>query len=226
MNKPSKKRNPLAILAGAVIIACAGFCVVCLGWGVVDSSLRAAGILPTHTPTSTATFTPTATRTPTATSSPTPTATSPPTRTPTTTPTPTATATPTITPTPLPPTATPSPAPPTDTPTPAPPTDTPTPAPAKVVITAVNKEAEYVDIKNVGGQPQDLAGWALVSERGNQACTLGGVLGPGQTLRIWALAKDAGRGGFNCGFGKNIWNNSEHDPAVLYNAQGMEIDRK
>jgi hypothetical protein len=79
---------------------------------------------------------------------------------------------------------------------------------------------------NTGGLPQDLTGWMLVSERGNQRCTLGGIIGPGETLRIYALAKDADKLGYNCGFGSPIWNNSKSDPAVLYNAQEQEVARK
>jgi len=165
---------------------------------------------------------------PTATSTLRPTATPAP---PTDTAVPPATATPAPpTDTPVPP-ATPSPAPPTDTPVPlptatsAPPTATPAPIGAIVRIVAVDKGTEYVDIRNDGDQSQDLGGWMLRSERGNQDCWLGGLLAPGQTLRIWALAKDAGQGGYNCGFGSNIWNNSESDPAVLFNAAGQEVSR-
>lgn len=71
----------------------------------------------------------------------------------------------------------------------------------------------------------NLAGWTLRSEKGSQDCVLGGVIGPGQTLQIWAMSEDAGRGGFNCGFGTNIWNNSEPDPAVLINPSGQEVSR-
>lgn len=51
-----------------------------------------------------------------------------------------------------------------------------------------------VDIRNSGDQPQDLSGWVPVSEKGDQRCMLGGVLNPGETLRIWARAEDAGKG--------------------------------
>lgn len=93
------------------------------------------------------------------------------------------------------------------------------------MIAGVNKSAEYVDIQNTGGTAQDLAGWVLLSERGSQSCGLGGVIEPGQVLRIWALAEDAGQGGYNCGFGSNIWNNDEPDTAILYNAEGIEVSR-
>jgi micrococcal nuclease len=113
-------------------------------------------------------------------------------------------------------------------PTPVPPpTATPAPSgPSVVRIIAVNKRAEYVDIQNSGGQAQDLTGWTLVSERGDQRCRIEGiVLEAGATLRIWAMAEDQNQGGYNCKFGTNIWNNSESDPAVLYDGAGQLVDR-
>jgi hypothetical protein len=38
--------------------------------------------------------------------------------------------------------------------------------------------------------------------------------------------KDIDKGGFNCGFGSNIWHNEEVDPAVLFDAVGGVIDRR
>lgn len=173
------------------------------------------------------------------------------TQTPTETPVPSDTPLPTMTNTPVPPTATPTPvpatatftpepatatftpAPPTATFTPVPATATFTPAPAptqallggQITIVWVNKRDEYVDIQNIGDQAVDISGWVLVSEKGNQACTLGGVVDPGVVLRIWALAEDSSQGGFNCGFGSPIWNNSDPDPAALYDASGMLVAR-
>lgn len=92
-------------------------------------------------------------------------------------------------------------------------------------IIGVDKRAEVVTIRNNGAAEVSLDGWTLRSEKGSQDCALGGVLGPGQTLQIWAMSEDAGRGGFNCGFGINIWNNSDPDPAVLINPSGQEISR-
>ena len=106
------------------------------------------------------------------------------------------------------------------------PAATGTTAPAKVVIATVNKKLEYVDIQNVGGIAQSLNGWVLRSEKGSQDCPLGGVLEPGAALRIYAESKDADKGGYNCGFGGPIWNNSDPDPAALLNADGQEVDRK
>ena len=91
-----------------------------------------------------------------------------------------------------------------------------------VLITAVNKTMEYVDLQNIGNAPVDLRGWRLVSETGSQSCTLGGVLQPNDVLRVWARKGDSG---FSCGYSFNIWNDNQSDPAVLYNAQGEEISR-
>lgn len=95
-----------------------------------------------------------------------------------------------------------------------------------VIITSVNKQAEYVDLTNIGSEPQDLTNWLLRSERGPQDCPLAGSIGPGQTLRVYALASDSDKGGFNCGFGDTIWNNDESDPAVLFNAASQEVSRR
>jgi len=105
------------------------------------------------------------------------------------------------------------------------PTQPPPPSSSLVEIINVDKREEFVDIRNNNAAAVDLAGWVLVSEKGNQACGLSGVIQPGGTLRIYALAEDAGKGGFNCNFGSPIWNNSDPDPAVLYDNTGAEVDR-
>lgn len=94
-----------------------------------------------------------------------------------------------------------------------------------IIITVVNKDEEYIDIKNISGGAIDLSGWRLLSEKGNQNCNLDGVIQPNDTLRIWAPADKADQGGFNCGFDGNIWNNSKTDPAVIYDPNGVEIFR-
>lgn len=95
----------------------------------------------------------------------------------------------------------------------------------RVTIIALNKRDEYVTLRNGGAAAVDLSGWRLLSEKGDQNCALGGVIGPGETLRVWALASDAGQGGFNCGFTENIWNNSDPDAAVLFNAGDAVVAR-
>lgn len=94
-----------------------------------------------------------------------------------------------------------------------------------VVITAVDKKLEYVDIQNAGGAAVSLSGWKLVSEVGNQSCPLRGILQAKEVLRIWAGIGPAGSTGINCEFKNNIWLDEEDDPAVLYNAKGQEVSR-
>lgn len=91
-----------------------------------------------------------------------------------------------------------------------------------VLILTVDKPMEYVDIQNLSNVPVDLSGWRLVSETGDQSCTLRGVLQPNEVLRVWARE---GTPGLSCGFSINIWNDNQADPAVLYNPQGEEISR-
>lgn len=94
-----------------------------------------------------------------------------------------------------------------------------------IVIVALNKVEEYVDIQNISQQDQDLRGWNVYSERDGQKCNLAGTLTPGQTLRIWALASSAAQGGYNCGFSQEIWNDTEADTAILYDPFGLETSR-
>ena len=132
---------------------------------------------------------------------------------PTTTQTPTQTSLPTITPEP------------TFTQTPIPTlSQTPEPSLIHVIIVTVDKRAEYVDIQNMADTDVDLTGWNLVSEKGHQACPLSGTIKAGQILRIWSMTAEGE--GYSCGYNSPIWNNSEPDPAVLYNAQGVEVSRK
>lgn len=113
---------------------------------------------------------------------------------------------------------------PTMTATQQPPTNSPaTPTSGgSVLIVAVNKPIEYVEIQNRTNATVDLRGWRLVSEMGNQSCTLRGTLVSNEVLRIWSRR---GEPGFDCRLGINIWNDDTPDPAVLYNPQGEEVSR-
>lgn len=91
-----------------------------------------------------------------------------------------------------------------------------------VLIVAVDKPREYVDIQNFGNGPVDLRGWRLVSVMGNQSCKLSGVLQPNEILRVWAGTGDTG---LSCRFPIRIWNDNTDDPAVLLNTQGQEVSR-
>jgi hypothetical protein len=89
------------------------------------------------------------------------------------------------------------------------------------VIVSTNKTQEHVDIQNISPARVDLQGWRLVSEVGDQSCTLEGRLAPGEVLRVWA---DRGPG-FDCRFQDEIWLDNEADPAVLYDPQGQAVSR-
>ena len=103
-------------------------------------------------------------------------------------------------------------------------TATPEPSASQVIIVAVEKREEYVDLQNIGDMDVDLTGWNLVSERGHQECHLAGIIKAGETLRVWAGVSQ--QGGYSCGYSSPIWNNSQPDPAVLFNLQGVEVSRK
>jgi hypothetical protein len=105
------------------------------------------------------------------------------------------------------------------------PTQPAQPVARALAIVQVNDRDEYVDVQNMSGELVDFTGWHLLSERGAQDCALGGTIQPGEMLRIWARAEDLGNGGYNCGFGSNIWNNSEPDAAILYDPNGEEVAR-
>ncbi len=90
-----------------------------------------------------------------------------------------------------------------------------------LIILSVNKQSEFAIIQNSGSIAIDISGWRLVSEKGNQACTLSGIIQPGATLQVNAQTGP----GFSCHFSKPIWSNTGSDPAVLYNPQGQEVDR-
>jgi uncharacterized protein YraI/endonuclease YncB( thermonuclease family) len=121
--------------------------------------------------------------------------------------------TPTITPTPS-PTAT-----PVGNPTP---TFTPVPPTPLVRLIALDRGNEWVILYNDGTGTQDLTGWVLVSETGDQRCPLAGKLAPRESLRVWA---QVGPDGFSCGFPEPIWENSGPDAAVLLNGYGDEVSR-
>jgi endonuclease/exonuclease/phosphatase family metal-dependent hydrolase len=89
-----------------------------------------------------------------------------------------------------------------------------------LVIVALDKREEYAVIRNDGAEAINLQGWTLRSERGTQDCRLSGVLEAGASLTISAMGTVPG---FDCGFGSNIWNNSEYDPALLLAPDGAVV---
>jgi len=87
---------------------------------------------------------------------------------------------------------------------------------------------EYVEIKNLGSEPVDLEGWVIkdISEGYPSLTFPAYILQPGKSIRVYTNEIHPEYGGFSFGSGKAIWNNSNPDTAVLYNAQGQEVSRK
>jgi predicted small lipoprotein YifL len=86
---------------------------------------------------------------------------------------------------------------------------------------------EYVEITNVGDQPQNLAGCVLmdIDEGYPHFVFPYYILEPGQSVRVYTNEYHPESGGFSFGYGKAIWNNDDPDTAVLYDSQGNELSR-
>ncbi len=97
-----------------------------------------------------------------------------------------------------------------------------------VRITAKQKatEPELVTLTNEGLEPVDLTGWWLLSVRGSQRFDLppGLVLEPGASVTIYSGPGAAEAGGLFW-TEAHVWNQSQSDPAELYNAAGELVDR-
>jgi len=87
---------------------------------------------------------------------------------------------------------------------------------------------EYVEITNLGEEPQNLAGWVLkdISEGYPSFTFPSYILAPGKSIRVYTNEYHPEWGGFSFDYGRAIWNNSESDVAVLYDKQGKEVSRK
>ena len=79
-----------------------------------------------------------------------------------------------------------------------------------VRITAINKVAETVTLKNVSASTIDLTGWQMCSITGNQHHPISGTLAPGASQTFPGPAG-------------SIWNNSSPDPGALYNPNGQLV---
>ena len=101
----------------------------------------------------------------------------------------------------------------------------PTPEGGAVQIDLVDKVSEYVYIFNEGEQAQDLEGWVLVSDRGDENCPLSGTLESGEGMLIWAMAEDEREEGYNCGLDTEMWDDDEEDVALLYDADGQLVSQ-
>lgn len=87
---------------------------------------------------------------------------------------------------------------------------------------------EYVEISNLGTEPVNLQGWKLIDidEGYPELIFPYYILNPGQSIRVYTNEIHPEYGGFSFGQGTAVWNNSDPDTAVLYNAQGDEMSRK
>ncbi|MBM3173457.1 MAG: lamin tail domain-containing protein, partial [Chloroflexi bacterium] len=100
---------------------------------------------------------------------------------------------------------------------------------------------EYVEIKNISDQPQDIRGWVLTNiTKGYLKFTFPPFnpraegeypepmfLKPYQAVRVYTNEIHDEFGGFSFNYGTgNYWNNKVPDTAVLFNAEGKEMSRK
>ena len=87
---------------------------------------------------------------------------------------------------------------------------------------------EYVEITNLGDQPQDLADWMLkdISEGYPSFIFPSYILAPGKSIRVYTDEYHPEWGGFSFEYSRAIWNNSEPDVVVLYDSQGKEVSQK
>jgi competence protein ComEC len=90
-----------------------------------------------------------------------------------------------------------------------------------IEITALDKEVEYVRIKNFTENDVDLTGWYIISVRGNQRYNFpdGYILKANTEIKI-ASHDEEGDLKWTTGY---IWNNKEKDDAELYNDENEII---
>lgn len=94
-----------------------------------------------------------------------------------------------------------------------------------VSISTLDKKAEYIVIKNASANPVDLTGWKIVSVRGNQSFIFPAFsLAAGASVKVGDSANNTGID-FHWLDGKGTWNNSESDPAELYDGSGQLVDK-
>lgn len=105
---------------------------------------------------------------------------------------------------------------------PAVPGTTVTPAASGLIVSSLDKTAEKVTIKNNSDHEINLAGYYIISVRGNQKYTFPSVnIKAGASITI---TSGTSAGDLTWGAG-NVWNNSESDPAELYDQNGKLLFR-
>jgi len=87
---------------------------------------------------------------------------------------------------------------------------------------------EYVEIRNLGVEPQDLAGWLLIdASDGHPSFTFPfHIIAPGESIRVYTNEYHPEWGGFSFEYGSAIWNNTDPDTAALYNAEGQKVSAR
>ena len=98
----------------------------------------------------------------------------------------------------------------------------PAEAKAAVTIASVDRAAEIAVLTNSGSTEVNLSGWVLLSVKGDQRYTFpeGTILAAGASLSV-VSGPDAAAGPNQLVWStQNIWNN-DHDPAQLYDANGV-----
>ena len=87
---------------------------------------------------------------------------------------------------------------------------------------------EYVEITNLGDQPQELTGCVLrdISDEYPSLIFSYYILAPGESIRVYTNEYHPEWGGFSFEYSQPIWNNIEPDVAVLYDNQGNEVSQK
>jgi hypothetical protein len=94
----------------------------------------------------------------------------------------------------------------------------------QVEIISLDKKAEYIILKNTGPEAVDLTGWMILSVRGEQSFTFPAFnLELGATVTVGDSARNTVD--FHWLDGRGTWNNSECDPAELYDDNGNLVDR-
>lgn len=96
---------------------------------------------------------------------------------------------------------------------------------SNVVIASLDKKAEFIVIKNTGIMAVNLSGWKIRSVKGDQYFTF-----PDYTLESNTSVKvgDSASNNdvdFHWLDGRGTWNNSDSDPAELYDNNGVIVDR-
>lgn len=95
----------------------------------------------------------------------------------------------------------------------------------ELMITALDKKAEYIVITNSTNKSMDLKGWKIVSVRGNQSFIFPKfTLYSNSSVKVGDSAKNSDVK-FHWLDGKGTWNNSKSDPAELYNTKSELVDR-